>query len=157
MEKVSIEDVERWDHPVPGTPGPRRLGDALGTTDVAVNYYELDPDEGLSGGPHTHMDQEELFYVLAGEVAFDVAEDDDLSLGAGEAVRFAPGEVQHGYNDGDGPARVLAVGAPRDSEDIRSPGSCPACGEDALLEVSVHEDGSGLEIGCPDCGETTAL
>lgn len=157
MRKVHIDDVDRWDHPVPGTPGPHRLGDALGTSDVAVNYYEVEPEEGLSGGPHTHMDQEELFYVIDGQVAFDVADGEDLTLGPGEAVRFAPGEIQHGYNDGTGIARVLALGAPRESEDIRSPGSCPACGEETLLEVTVYDDGSGLEVDCPDCGETIEL
>lgn len=153
-----MDEVERWDHPVPGTPGPRRLGDALDTTAVAVNHYQLAPEEGLSGGPHTHLDQEEVFVVLGGTVTFRVGTGDEaVTLGPGEAVRFAPGEVQHGYNDGDGTARVLALGAPRDSEAIRSPGPCPACGADVALAVEVYDDGSGLEVDCPDCGETTAL
>ncbi|MFH5800177.1 hypothetical protein [Haladaptatus sp. CMAA 1911] len=36
----------------------RKLSDPLGTTDIAINYYRLAPDEGLPGGLHTHMDQE---------------------------------------------------------------------------------------------------
>lgn len=168
MERVSVDDVEHWDHPMPDTPGYRPLGDALGATDLAMNYYELAPAEGLSGGPHTHMDQEELFYVLAGTVAFEVGgradesgtvtdREETVTLGPGEAVRFAPGEIQHGYNAGDGTARVLAFGAPADSEDVRSPGACPACGEEALLEVSVFEDGSGMIVDCPACGASTEV
>lgn len=158
MEKVDIDDVARWDHPMPNTPGPHRLGDALGTTDVAVNYYDLAPGEGLSGGPHTHMDQEEVFYVLDGSVTFEVAElAEDVQLGPGEAIRFAPGEVQHGYNDGEEAAHVLALGAPAESDDIRSPGACPACGEEVLLQVTVADDGSGMTIDCPECGETTEV
>jgi uncharacterized cupin superfamily protein len=156
MEKISVEDVARWDHPMPDTPGPHRLGDALGASDVAVNYYDLAPGEGLSGGPHTHMDQEEVFYVLDGSVSFQVAErEEELPLGTGEAIRFAPGEVQHGYNDGEEAAYVLALGAPADSDDVRSPGPCPACGETVLLQVTVAEDGSGMTVDCPECGERT--
>jgi uncharacterized cupin superfamily protein len=157
MEKVDIHDLDRWDHPMPETPGPHRIGDALGATDVALNYYDLAPGEGLSGGPHTHMDQEELFLVLSGHLAFECEDhEDELPLGEGEAIRFAPGEVQHGYNDGDEPAEVLAIGAPADSEDVRSPGACPACGEEVLLEVDVPEEG-GLRVTCPECGETTEV
>ncbi|MFB6172667.1 MAG: cupin domain-containing protein [Haloarculaceae archaeon] len=173
MERTSVDDVARWDHPMPDTPGYRPLSDAIGATDVALNHYDLAPGEGLSGGLHTHMDQEELFYVLDGTVAFQVAgrvvdrenapptvegaSEAETTLGPGEAVRFAPGEVQHGYNAGDDRARVLALGAPADSEDIRSPGTCPACGETVPLDVSVFEDGSGQTLGCPACGETTEV
>jgi uncharacterized cupin superfamily protein len=156
MEKVDIDALDRWEHPMPDTPGPHRIGDALGATDVAINYYDLAPGEGLSGGPHTHMDQEEIFVVLSGHVAFEVGEADEaVPIGEGGSIRFAPGEVQHGYNDGDGPAEVLAIGAPADSEDVRSPGACPACGAEVLLEVEVPEDGGGLRVTCPECGETT--
>jgi len=166
MERVDVTELDRWDHPMPDTPGPHRIGDALGATDVAINYYDLAPGEGLSGGPHTHMDQEEMFVVLEGHLAFEVYgtpdeatgdRKEEVPLGPGEAIRFAPGEVQHGYNDGDGPAEVLAIGAPADSEDVRTPGECPACGASVLLEVDQSEDESGFSVTCPDCGTTTDL
>lgn len=170
MERVRVDDVERWDHPMPDTPGYRPLSDALGATNLAMNIYELAPGEGLSGGLHTHVDQEELFYVLEGSVSFliggcvkesgDVVNadwKDEIPLGPGEAIRFAPGEIQHGYNPSKERARVLAFGAPANSDDIRSPGPCPACGESTLLQVSVFEDGSGMTVHCPDCGETTEI
>ena len=64
MEKVSIGDVEANAF---GSDIDRRgLSDPLGTTDLALNRYRLDPGERFSGGMHAHMDQEEVFVILEG-------------------------------------------------------------------------------------------
>lgn len=138
----------------------RRLpvGDALGTTDVSLNYYELEPGDSLSGGLHAHHDQEELFYVLDGTLTFDVTPDrETVTVAAGEAIRFASGEYQEGYNeapgaDPDGGERVvaLALGAPKGTEDIDSYIFCRECDAetvhtfDVVDEVAVHT--------CSECG-----
>lgn len=153
MEKVSVDDVE------PQAPGGsdldrRALTDPLGTSDVAINYYQLDPGEGFSGGLHTHMDQEEAFYIIEGTATFETmptadAEPTEITVGAGEAVRFAPGEYQSGRNAGDEPLTGLALGAPRDSEDVRVPQPCRDCGHENMRAVPGDE---GFTLVCPDCG-----
>ena len=151
MEHVSIDDV---DQAATRTDADQRvLAEALGTSDVAINHYRLQPDERLSGGLHAHEDQEEVFVVMEGEVTFhtDAADDDAVTVGAGEVVRFAPGEFQTGGNHGDEEAEVLALGAPRDSEDVRVPRICPECGCEAVRVVPTDEGGFGFV--CPDCGE----
>jgi len=149
MEHVSIDEVD----PVAmGADIDRRgLSDPLSTTNLAVNHYRLTPGERLSGSLHTHTDQEEVFVVIEGEATFERLDDDDVTVGAGEAVRFGPGEYQSGVNDGDGELRVLGLGAPRDSEDVRVPQSCPECGHENL-RILPTEDGEGFVTVCPECG-----
>ena len=124
------------------------LSDALETTDVAIERYRLSPGEGLPGGLHTHLDQEEVFVVLAGTVRFETLAE-PVVVEAGEAVRFAPGEYQTGANEGDAPATVLAVGAPKESEAVRVPLSCPNCDYRGLAPE--WQDGEVL-LACGDCG-----
>jgi len=123
------------------------LSDALGTTDVAINRYRLPPGEGLPSGLHTHLDQEEVFLVLDGMVTFETLSE-PVAVGAGEAVRFAPGEYQTGGNEGGSPATVLAIGAPKESEQVRVPLDCPDCGHRGLAPAW---DGEVL-LACPECG-----
>jgi uncharacterized cupin superfamily protein len=126
----------------------RTLTEALGTTDVAINHYRIPPDEGFPSGLHAHMDQEEVFVVLDGVAAFlTLAE--TVTVGAGEAIRFAPGEFQTGRNEGDDDLVALALGAPRDTEDVRIPVTCPACGHD---DVRPEGGVGGVELVCPACG-----
>jgi len=145
MEHVAIDDVE------PSAFGNdvdcRRLSEPLGTTDVAINRYRLDPGERLSGGLHTHMDQEEIFLVVEGEATFETLEA-DVTVGAGEAIRFASGEYQSGKNDGDEPLLVFALGGPKESEDVRVPQDCPECGND---NMRVMPGDDGFEFVCPEC------
>jgi uncharacterized cupin superfamily protein len=128
--------------------GRQSLSDALGTTDVAINRYRLAPGEGLPSGLHTHLDQEEAFVVIEGTLTFETLAE-PVVVDAGEAVRFAPGEYQTGANDGDSPAVVLAIGAPRESEAVRVPLSCPDCDHRGLSPE--WHDGEVL-LACPDCG-----
>lgn len=162
METVSVDGIE------PTTLGRgldrRDLSDALGTTDVAINRYRLGPDERFSSGLHAHADQEELFVVLAGEATFetwtprgetpaenasdDAGEAGEVVVEAGEAVRFAPGEYQSGKNAGDREVVALALGAPRDTGDLRIPLSCPDCGHVDRRATVVEETPA---LVCPDC------
>ena len=87
-----------------------------------------------------------MFVVLAGEATFETL-DGTVTVNDGEAIRFAPGEFQSGYNGGDDELVVLAAGAPRDTDDVRIPFACPDCGHDDLR----FEPGSGVFV-CPDCG-----
>lgn len=60
----------------------RPLTDALGLSDFAMNYYELEPGECFAYGFHAHEKQEEVFYVQAGTVTFETLEG-DVEVGAG--------------------------------------------------------------------------
>ena len=110
MEKVAIDEVEPSAF---STDIDRRgLSDPLGTTDVALNRSRLDPGERFTDGMHAHMDQEEIFVVVKGEATFETM-DGEVDVGAGEAIRFAPGEFQSGKNDSDGEIVAFALGARR--------------------------------------------
>jgi uncharacterized cupin superfamily protein len=146
MEKVSIGDVE------PNAFGSdidrRGLSDPLETTDLALNRYRLDPGERFSGGMHAHMDQEEVFVIVEGEATFETM-DGEVTVGEDEVIRFAPGEFQSGKNDSDGEVVAFAMGAPRDSEDVRLPQNCPECGHDNVRAIPGDD---GFDLQCPECG-----
>jgi mannose-6-phosphate isomerase-like protein (cupin superfamily) len=154
MQTVAVEEIE------PTAPGGgdidrRGLSDPLGTTDVAVNYYALDPGEAFSGGMHAHLDQEEVFYVVSGTATFETkpdatADSETVEVAAGEAIRFAPGEFQQGRNESDEQVFALALGAPKGSTEWRVPRPCSACDDSDVLAVVATDDGVGLE--CPECG-----
>ncbi len=81
-----------------------------------------------------------MFVVLEGEATFETrASGDDrteITVSENEAIRFAPGEFQSGRNASDEPVVALALGAPRESEDVH------------LSRISVLDDRT---IECPDC------
>jgi uncharacterized cupin superfamily protein len=151
VQRVSIDDPEERASGV----DRHGLSDPLGTTDVAVNRYRLAPE--FPGGLHAHANQEEVFYVVEGEATFETLARSDadrssgeVTVGRGEAIRFAPGEFQSGRNDSDGDLVALAIGAPRDGDDVRLPLACPECGrEDVRLETGGDEP----RLVCPDCGD----
>src|SRR5438093_7606664 len=70
----------------------------------------------FAGPPlHVHPDFDETFYVLAGELTFQLG-DRRLTAAAGTLV-FAPGETPHTYaNLGGKEARVLLLCTPADFE-----------------------------------------
>jgi len=144
MDHARLADVDV--EPSWGGVECRRLTGALGLEHAAINHYRVPPEAGLPAGLHAHADQEEVFLVLEGVAAFETM-DGERRVGAGEALRFPPGEFQSGSNAGDGDLVLLAVGAPRDSEDVRLPAPCPDCGHD---ELRLETDG-GVVFVCPDC------
>lgn len=126
----------------------RALSNELGTADLAINQYRVSPGGRLPAGLHAHADQEELFVVLSGEATFETLDDGIVTVSVDEAIRFAPGEFQAGRNDGDEPMELLALGAPRESEDVRIPIACPDCGAESLR----LDFGEGaLTFVCPEC------
>jgi len=151
MERRHVDDVGNWIAPAAVK---RPLGRALGAEHLALNYYELAPGETFGFGYHRHGDQEEVFYVLAGTATFET-ETGDVAVGAGEAIRFAPGEWQLGRNAGDERVRALAIGAPPDSEDLAMHRACSDCGGRTPHRIEPREDGDALVTVCTDCGAET--
>lgn len=136
----------------------RKVSTALGTTDVGIVFYEIAPGEKFSGLYHTHYDQEEVFYIQSGTATFRTA-DGPVTVGPGELIRFAPGEFQQGYNDGEKPVVGLAIGAPgptHDHKDLEALVECPDCGSETAHDVTLSTNREGVILHCHDCA-TAAL
>jgi uncharacterized cupin superfamily protein len=155
MEKVSIDDVPVQNSPLGVHSVRKPVSSALGTTDFAMNYFELEPGESFSGGLHTHYDQEELFYIEEGYARFEVGLDrDEVMVETGELIRFEPGEFQAGYNEGDGTLRGWALGAPKakhDWDQIETVVDCRECGEETPHGLELTDEGR-FRMTCVDCG-----
>lgn len=150
MERVHVDEIEQA--ALSGSSDRRPLSNAVGATDVVVMYYELEPGDVLSGSYHTHLDQEEAFVVLEGEVTFDTeAGEAAVTIGQDEAIRFAPGEYQHGYNASEAPARVLAIGAPPGMDETVAVFTCPACDQEGKHDVELDEDRGLTVTTCRAC------
>lgn len=146
MERVVIDDIDPY---VFGEGSRRRrLSERLRATDIAINHYRIAAGEGFPGGLHAHMDQEEVFVVVRGEATFETM-NGEISVSEGEVVRFAPGEFQSGRNEADDELVAVVIGSPRDTEDVRLPVDCPACGHG---NVRLENDRGGVAFTCPDCG-----
>ena len=158
MEKVAIDDVEIEISPMETHSIRRPISKALGFSDFAMNYFELEPGESFSGGFHTHHDQEEVFYVEDGVATFDT-EDGEVTVEAGDVIRFAPGEFQHGYNDSDDRVRGFAFGAPgakHNWEDIESLVYCRECEEELGHGLELTDNGTFRMI-CTECGNSFTI
>ena len=167
MKRQSLDEMESRMGPADVI---RPLTDALGTADVALNYYELAPGDSFAYGYHAHDAQEEVFYVQEGTVTFTTAEG-DVEVGAGELVRFGPGEYQRGVNrvseedseahqtesDGGGGERVvaLAIGAPQEAGDTEIIRECGTCGEPTRQRIEMTDDRDAIVTLCEECDAET--
>lgn len=66
---------------------------------------------GGSVDPHVHAEEDDAFYIIEGEMTFDLG-DGPVAAGPGTFVLVPPG-VQHGFrNEGSVPVRMMNVHAP---------------------------------------------
>jgi uncharacterized cupin superfamily protein len=151
MEHIAIDELDNWMGPADVK---RLLGKALGTEHVGLRFYELAPGDSTAFGYHAHENQEEVFYVLDGELTFET-EAGEVTVVADEIIRFAPGEFQRSRNEGDGRVRVLGIGAPADAGELALLRECPDCGERTDQEIEAVDDGDALVTRCVDCGAET--
>lgn len=151
MQRVRIDTL---DNALGPAAVKRRVGEALGTTDVALNYYELAPGDAFGFAYHRHSDQEEVFLVEAGTATFET-DDGPVAVGPGEAIRFAPGEFQRGVNRGDERVRALAIGAPGDAGHAEKLRDCDTCGEPTTQALELTADGEAIVTRCEPCGTIT--
>ncbi len=87
----------------------KMLSEPLATEQVAFTYRRMPHGSGGKGGyGHRHRTQEELYFVLSGELQFKL-EDDVIDVPAGTAVRIAPGTVRSVWNDRADEAELLIV------------------------------------------------
>ncbi|MFB6083756.1 MAG: cupin domain-containing protein [Halorientalis sp.] len=151
MDRVTVDDVDDRMGPADTK---RKIGDALGATDMALNYYELEPGDSFGFGYHRHGDQEEVFYIAEGAVTFET-EDGEVTASAGECVRFEPAEWQLGTNEGDERVVALAMGAPQDGGETEIRRDCPDCGGRTEQEIELADDRDALLTVCVECGAET--
>ncbi|MFB6119765.1 MAG: cupin domain-containing protein [Halobacteriaceae archaeon] len=151
MRDVSLDDLDSRIGPASVS---RPLSDALGTTNLAINYYELGPGESSAYGFHAHEAQEEVFYVQAGTVTFRTA-DGDVTADAGDLVRFGPGEYQRCVNEGEDRATLLVVGAPREAGETEVLRYCAECATETPQSLELVDEKDAIEAVCEECGAVT--
>lgn len=108
MKPYALKSGEGWvqnygiDHVI-------KLGELGQGRGAAVFEYTTVPGE--EPPLHTHATEDELFYVLEGEVTFHCGEESfDVSTGG---FMFLPQGIKHGYTlRGDVPVRLLAITYP---------------------------------------------
>ena len=76
---------------------------------VAVTYRRMPQHTGGKGSyGHHHKEQEEIYYVMSGQLQFKLG-DDVLDLPAGTAVRVAPEVARSVWNDEPEDAELMIV------------------------------------------------
>ena len=160
MKRVRVDDVENSLQPAAVM---RPLTEALGLTDLAVNYYELEPGDSFAFAYHSHEVQEEAFYVISGTATFET-DDGPVEVEKNEIVRFDREEFQRGLNRGDEPVRALALGAPLEYGEMPRLRYCPDCDTEAdtefdrVTEAGEDDKASSREAviaRCVECGAET--
>lgn len=120
----------------------QKLGDAVGLTQFGVNVLTLPPG-AWSSQRHFHSHEDELVYVLEGEVTL-VSDRGSETLRAGDAAGFRAGDA-NGHclkNLSGAPARVLEIGGRVPGDSATYPDIdlvAPAGGKPA---VYTHKDGT---------------
>ncbi len=91
----------------------RRLSDAAGMENVAINRFDAEPGEQLPLAYHYHETQEEAFVVLSGTLHVETP-DGEFTVSEGSLFAVEPEAPQRAYNpaDADEPVSVVAIGAP---------------------------------------------
>jgi mannose-6-phosphate isomerase-like protein (cupin superfamily) len=77
---------------------------------LVIEHRNLMPDTGPA--LHLHLSQEEWFYVMEGEVRFQVGER-RMRLGPGESI-LAPRRIAHTFSASGSPAHMLIAFTPAD-------------------------------------------
>jgi uncharacterized cupin superfamily protein len=107
---VDPEDLE----PVADRPCElRRVSEAAGFSEMAVNRFHAEPGEQLPLAYHYHDEQEELFYVVAETLAVETPAE-TYEVPAGSFFAVEPESPQRAYNPAgaDSAVTVVAIGAP---------------------------------------------
>lgn len=89
------------------------LADKLSSQDTAGRFYVFEHRNQSKGGPprHIHFEQDEWFYVVKGEYAFEIG-GEKFRLTAGDTM-FAPRGVPHGWASvGEEPGTLLTLVSP---------------------------------------------
>ena len=88
--------------------------DSTGTTNLVVVEVRFDPDSGHNF--HRHPNQEEVIYVVEGEIEQWVGTE-KRTLAAGDSAFIGKNEVHASFNVSDRVARILAILGPSIGQD----------------------------------------
>jgi len=110
-------------------PGFRKIRGALGVTAFGINAIVLPP--GFHTGEHYHEEQEETYFLHAGQVEMSFGDGAVHALEPGAIVRVDARTVRGIRNVGDTDAVLLVVGGKdgyvgRDGVRVRDPGAIAA-------------------------------
>jgi uncharacterized cupin superfamily protein len=86
----------------------------LGCTSFGINLVEIAPGTQIPEHDETDRDQEEVFFIVAGELTL-VIDGEDHPAPAGTFARLDPARRRTVRNDGREPSSVLIASAPRTS------------------------------------------
>lgn len=87
----------------------RRLTEALGCSQVALTLIRVPPHSDFEQGTgHRHEETEEVYLVTRGTLTMRFG-DEVREVGAGTAVRVAPGTVRSHRNEGSEPVEMWAI------------------------------------------------
>lgn len=120
----------------------RALGDATGLTQFGVNLVEMAPGSS-SSQRHWHTHEDELVYVLEGELVL-VTDEGEQTMTAGAAAGFPAGKENghHLVNRSDKPARFLAIGSRSRADSCFYPDIDLIERQDASGYYYTHKDGT---------------
>lgn len=120
----------------------QKLGEAAGITGFGVNLVTL-PAGAQSALRHWHTHEDELIYVLSGELVL-ITDAGEQLLRAGMAAGFPAGraDAHHLVNRSDAPARYLEIGD-RDPKDVvHYPDDDLMWVSSSTGDLAAHKDGS---------------
>ena len=113
-------------------------------------YVEVLQPGAVSARPHWHSAEDEMVYVLEGEITL-IEGDTTSLLHPGDAATFKAGvAVGHClHNRSTAPTRCLVVGTRAPQDRVTYPGLDRVCVRDRSLLDDVWEDGEGRSVESP--------
>ena len=101
------DEATDWMGEYPGFGEMRSFTDALGAEEIAFTWRLMPPGTGGKGSyGHRHRDQEEIYFVVRGNVQFKL-DDEVVDAGPRTAVRVPTDVFRSVHNDGPEEAELI--------------------------------------------------
>ncbi|MGH2985961.1 MAG: cupin domain-containing protein [Solirubrobacterales bacterium] len=108
------EDAVDWMAQYPGFGEMRWYSEAAACEQVSFSWRQMPPGTGGRGSyGHRHPGQEEVYFVISGDVTFKVG-DDVFEAGPQTAVRMSGEDFYSVHNDSDADAELLLFSTRRE-------------------------------------------
>lgn len=129
------------------------LDEAVGAETFGVNLFTAHPDEQLPWGYHRHPNQEEILLVLSGEIEVNTP-NEVYHVSENEAIFVPMDHKQCAAAVGNAPASVIAIGAPKASDEAIIEEQCERCDEVTQHEPQIKNghDNESHALSCVNCG-----
>jgi quercetin dioxygenase-like cupin family protein len=112
----------------------KAVGDEM---DPDITFMEFATEKGQEPGPHTHNGQDEIFYVLSGELTVTCGED-SFNAGPMDFV-FLPRDVPHSYTiQTDGLVHLLVITITREEDGRRFGKDIEDTGERVTTDTALN-------------------